>query len=177
MTMIRMLSGDPGKSPDPFAIVGLEADTDIIRLRLATQFVGLPFYAVAREVKPIYEKVKPHLFVMATNGRGLHAIQAFHRRGMEVRGIATCADLKDKNRMHRMDKNHTIGFMSDIMDLISFPSNPSPTMQELENQIKWIKEFRTANGSTTYRAAKGHDDLFMALLLALHVVRCKWENV
>ena len=173
---IRILSGDPGSHPDPFAFVGLEASPHRISVKLAKQFVKLPFYKVAKAIRPIYDRIKPDVFIMETNNKGKRAIDTFRRQGMDVKGVATCGELTDKNRSNRMDKNYTIGHMQDIMELIHFPSNPSPTMQELEYQIKHIKGYRTLNGSMTYRASRGHDDLFMALLLGLHIVRCRWEH-
>ena len=178
MSKIRIMMGDPGRTHDPFGIVGVELDlkTFIIIPKFARHYQKMSFEKVAADMLPIVQKIKPSIFGLETNNEGKKAINEFQKQGINTKGVSTVSVLTDEHRQYwqSMDKTYTVKWVKSMIATrnIQFPSNPSPHMQALEDQISLIAEYITPNGSLSYKARNGrHDDLFMAFILCCHIAR------
>lgn len=178
--MYRIICGDPGRSKDPFGIVGVEYDTmeSIIRIKFADRFKDKPFIYVAQQMYPFVQRVNPHYLCLETNNEGKQAIQAFKDAGLvNVLGINTVSNLSGKNwdtKFDSMDKNRTTMVLNDLIktEKLTFPRYATPEIRELVNELNQIESKITESGKVSYRARSSrHDDLYMALLLCIHVVR------
>ena len=119
----------------------------------------------------IAQQVLPNYVVVERNNRGMLYISELERRGLKVVPITTVGDTNTHTSIHTMDKNHTISYLRNNMDKIRWPGKPGPGMKELISQIGYISEFKTPGGKSAYRARKGHDDMFMAFLICVHMYR------
>ena len=172
----KILCGDPARSNDYFAFVGIEydTDTDTIYIKFARQYQGKPFSAVARDMLPIIKKIKPHVFCLESNNEGKTAIKSFEKLGIRTRAIYTTSKTNDDNaRMETMPKGYTVKDLKVRFNdkRVFFPTQQNATIKELKLQMQLFTQYVTLNGSTTYRASRGHDDLVSALLLTCHIAR------
>ena len=176
---IRIICGDPGRTNDPFGVVGVELDLDTrrIRIRLARQFLKTKYGVVADYLLTAKHNLKPHFMGLETNNRGKRVVTLYKEKyNLPMIGIHTSANLTEKtrDRGYSMDKPFMVGWLKELMDdkLLFFPTNPSADMRELQNQIVQIVGIKTPSGHTQYKAQRNrHDDLFMALLLCCNVAR------
>ena len=177
--MVIIIMGDPGRSHDPFAIVGIELDmkTGKIRPRLARQFIKTKYGVVASYLLTIRQKLHPQFLGIETNNRGKSVQKLFHKKyNLKVAGIFTSSHLTEQTRQRgeSMDKPYMVNWLKNYIndDMIEFPENPGDDMRELENQLGQIVSIPTLSGGISYKAQRGrHDDLFMALLLCCHIAR------
>ncbi len=176
---IRIVMGDPGRQTDPFGIVGIELnlESEIIRPRLARQFIKTRYGIVADYLRDIKENAKPDFMGLETNNRGGKVLQLFQEKyNLKLLGINTCGELTEESRERgkSMDKPFMVSWLKQqlIIDNVEFPINPSTHMAELQNQLNQIVGIRGPGGNIQYKATRGrHDDLFMAFLLCCHMAR------
>ena len=177
--MVKIVMGDPGRSHDPFGIVGIDLDmeTGKIRPKLARQFIKTKYGIVANYLLTIEKKLRPQFMGIETNNRGKNVQKLFSTKyNLQVAGVFTSSNLTEKTRERgeSMDKPFMIHWLRDYIDdgMVEFPEHPSEDMQELINQHSQIVGINTMTGSVSYKAQRGrHDDLFMAFLLCCHMAR------
>ena len=171
--------GDPGRSADPFAVVGIELDMDTgkIKVKLARQFIKTKYGIVADYLLTVRKQLRPNFIGIETNNRGKKVLKLFHEKyNLKIAGIFTSANLtaKTMERGETMDKPFMVKYLKEQLqnNMIEFPPNPSEDMAELLRQINEFVGIRNPSGHTTYKAMRGrHDDLIMSLLLCCHMAR------
>lgn len=174
--IIKIVMGDPGRHNDPFAIVGIEYDTETKNIypKLARQFVRSKYGIVAEFLLAVKKSQRPNFMGLETNNRGGNVLKLFETKyNLKMNGVYTGFDLNEETMLKgkSMDKPYMIKWFKENIDRVIFPEVRSADMSELLNQMNQIVGIRTASGHMMYKAQRGrHDDLFMALLLSLHIV-------
>ena len=185
---IRVVCGDPGRSGDPFAIIGVQYEyinydgsgpDHKIHIMLAKQFTRKPYSEVAKYLYIVQKNIRPHYMAIETNNRGKRVLQLFKEKYklQNIRGVATSSNMSDaaRNTTLTLDKAYMINWLKqklEIEKMIVFPSNPDADTKELMNQIPQIVSYQTPSGRIGYHADRGrHDDLVMALLHCCNYVR------
>ena len=185
MIGLKVVMGDPGKHPDPFAAVGAlyRQDIDKIQFKLAKQFLNKPYGVVANYFIKVHKTIKPNFMGIETNNKGTRILKLFREKyKMEwMHGVHTSGAMTEEARQKgfSMDKPFMVNWVRDKQKdhFFEFPSMPTKDMQELIDQWPKIVAVRTANGSTTYKAFRGqHDDLFMSALLCCNFIRLYIEQ-
>ncbi len=181
MIGLKVVMGDPGRSADPFGIVGAQYNLNKhkIQFKLAKQFIKKPYSQPAKYFRNIHHKIKPNFMGIELNNRGKKLLKLWHSEKYNMKyihGVNTSANLTEKTRQkgYSMDKPFMVEWFKEQqkLGLFEFPSIPSPDMQELIDQIPQIVAMKTLTGATTYRAQRGrHDDLFMAALHCCNFIR------
>lgn len=179
MKTLRIVSGDPGKTNDPFGVVGLEGTwpEKKIYIRYAKQFKRKSYKTVARHFEKLL-KNKPDLLLIEKNFDYENVSKAFAR--LPIQYVSTSANLTDKNRAKgfAIDKPFMIGWLLEQYKAknIIFPTVKSADMQELVDQRSLIAGITAPSGHVSYKAERGrHDDLFMAKLIGCNAIRIWWD--
>ena len=188
-SMVRIVMGDPAKKSDPTGIVGIlgNCETGQVKVKLAKEITDKnPAVRIANTVKFlrwVKSNVNPDFLGMETNNDGARIISRIKKHGIIINGIATSAGLTEATR-HKgltMDKPYTVKYLAQMKDDgdILFPANTTLDMKKLIDQMSQIVGIRQATGHISYKAQRGrHDDLFMGLLLCIHVFLIyerKWQ--
>lgn len=184
MKNLRVVAGDPGRTNDPFGVVGLEAtwpDKKIF-VRYAKQFKGQPYGFVATWFNKMNLSILPDMILIEKNFEYDDVSAAFSKYDLDIKYITTSTNLTEKTRAKgwSVDKNYMIGWLKDEYKYHSFqwPENPSDDMRELINQRNQIVGITGPSGHTTYKAVRNrHDDLFMAKLIGSNAIRIWWEQL
>lgn len=173
--MIKIVMGDPGRHNDPFAIVGIEYDTETRKIypKLARQFIQSKYGVVAEFLLAVRRSQHPNVMGLETNNRGGKVLKLFESKyNLQMTGVFTSFDLTEETMLRgkSMDKPYMVKWLRENFSRVIFPQVKTADMQELINQINQIVGIRTPSGHMMYKAQRGrHDDLFMALLLCCHV--------
>ena len=171
----RIISLDPARTNDGFAIVGVDFENGIIKIGFVTQFTNQRFGIVARYIKELCSKRNPDLLLLEKNGLGKGVEKLFREKyGIVTIPVYTVGKIVHSPTINSMDKNSTIVWLAEMFDdhRILFPEKMSISMHELFKQVKSIKGNNTLVGNISYKAERGrHDDLFSSLLLCAHAVR------
>ena len=179
---LRVLGMDPGRSNDPFGIVGLEGTypEKIIHIRLAKQYKRKSYLTVAKYCKKVKNQINPHLILIEKNFDYDNLKEPFttisptyitmssglteqtRRKGFSI----------DKpyviNKIHQLHKNHKI----------LYPEKLTSDMQELIDQRNEMVGITGNTGNTTYKRTRNrHDDLFMSKLIGINAVMLWWEEM
>ena len=152
-----------------------DQDSDFIRVRAARQFVQERYGVVARMLQVAQERICPDFMVIESNQRtGKRVVQLFREKyGLDVKPVYTTANMVSL-RPHAMDKPATVKFLKTRLKEKTIKFNlRAAHMHILIDQINSIVSGRTPAGNVTYKGMRGrHDDLFSALLLNCHIIRC-----
>jgi len=181
MKSIRVLVGDPGKTNDPFGIIG-EVGTwpeKKIYITYAKQFIKQKYTVVANHFGKIQKKIKPDIILMEKNFDYENVSKAFAY--LPIQYVTTSANLKEetRNKGFAVDKPFMINWLKGKKKShdILFSDNPTKDMQILIDQYPQIVPILTAGGYT-YKAMRGrHDDLFMAHLIGANFIRLWWDRM
>lgn len=172
--------GDPGRSNDPFGIVGTmyNHDKHKIQFKLAKQIINQPYSVAAQFLIKMKKQIKPNFIGIETNNRGKRVLALYRTKYKMtwLQGVATSANLTEQTRQKgfTMDKPFMVKWFKTQMEegLFEWPDDPTPDMQVLIDQVPQIVSIRTAGGQTSYKAQRGrHDDLFMAALHCCNFIR------
>lgn len=181
MKTLRLLIGDPGKTTDPFGVIGIEATypEELIYIRHAKQFKNTPYSTVARHFSKMSNMMRPHLILIEKNFDYENVLNAFTH--LPVKYITTGTGLTEKTRAKgwTVDKPYMVGWLKEQYKkhTIQLPSNPTEDMQELINQRNQIVGITAPSGHVSYKAQRNrHDDLWMAELIGCNAVRIWWDN-
>lgn len=175
---LHFLAGDPARKHDAFATVGVTLDVKLglITIKHAKQHWDQPYHIVAEHWTKLNDKIQFNFMVLETN-KGKKAIKLFREKyDLPIHGIATSANLSQKSLSSgkAMDKTYTAQHLVKLHKAkkILFPQKLTADMQELINQWNEISFFKTPGGAETCKRIRGrHDDLFVALLLCVHLCR------
>jgi len=177
---LRLLIGDPGRTTDPFGVVGLEATwpKKRIHVRLAKQFKRKPYSYVAKEFWSLNNKLHFDLMILEKNFDYDRVSKAFSK--LSITYVSTTGNMTEQARAKgwAVDKPYMIGWLKEQYPLhtIQFPKTPNADMEELMNQRKQIVGITAPSGHVTYKAQRGrHDDLFMAKLIGCNAIRIWWD--
>lgn len=177
---LRLLIGDPGRTNDPFGVIGLEATwpKKKIFIRYAKQFKKKPYSFVAKEFWNLNNKLKFDMMLLEKNFDYENVSKAFAT--LPITYVSTSSSLTEKTRAKgwAVDKPFMIGWLKEQYPLhtIQFPKSPRDDMEELLNQRRQIVGITAPSGHTAYKAQRGrHDDLFMAQLIGCNAVRIWWS--
>lgn len=180
MKNLKLLIGDPGKSNDPFGVIGLHATwpKKEIFVRYAKQFKKKPYRFVANEFKRLDNKLHFNLMLLEKNFDYENVSKAFST--LPITYVSTTGELTEEVRRKgwAVDKPYMIGWLKEAYTkhLIKFPKAPRDDMQELINQRSQIVGITAPSGHVAYKAQRGrHDDLFMAKLIGCNAVRIWWD--
>ena len=174
MKSIKVLIGDPGKTTDPFGVVGLEGIHPIIHIRHAKQFKGTPYGVVANHFEKLHKKINFDLLLLEKNFDYDNVSKAFSH--LPITYVTTSSHLTESTRAKgwSVDKPFMIDWINQAHQrhAILYPPRQSPDMQELKNQRN---EMANVNGSYK-RVRNRHDDLFMSKLIGCNAIRLFWDN-
>jgi hypothetical protein len=181
MKRLRVVSGDPGKTNDPFGVVGLEATwpEKKIYIRYARQFKRKPYDYVARHFVKLL-KNNPDIILIEKNFDYENVSKAFSKYNLPIQYVSTTGNLTDKNNAKgfAIDKPFMIGWLKDQYRArtIIFPAVRSADMEELVTQRNSMASITAPSGHVAYKAERGrHDDLFMAKLIGCNAIRIWWD--
>ena len=181
MKNLRLIIGDPGKSNDPFGVIGLQATwpEKKIYTRYARQFKKESYDKVAKHFEILQKKIKPHLILIEKNFDYENVSKAF--RNLPITYTTTSSNLTEKSRAKgwSVDKPYMIGWLKTEYKkhTIQYPKVKSADMNELINQQIQIVGITAPSGHVSYKAQRGrHDDLFMAKLIGCNAVRIWWDQ-
>lgn len=182
MRKLRVLIGDPGKTNDPFGVIGQEATwpSRQIFTRHAKQFIRKPYSDVADHFESLNKKLNFDLMLIEKNFDYENVSKAFAH--LPITYVSTSSGLTEKTRAlgWAMDKPFMINWLKTEhkKHTLQYPSKQSRDMVELENQRRQIVGISTPGGQTSYKAQRGrHDDLFMAELIGCNAIRIWWEQL
>lgn len=181
-TSLRVIIGDPGRSNDPFGIIGLEATWPERKIytRLAKQFIKTDYDTVAKYFANLSKKIKPHIMLLEKNFDYDNVYPAFSKYKLPIKYVTTSTSLTEKTRAKgwAVDKNYMMGWLQQEYKkhTVQFPENPNDDMAELINQRNQIVGITAPSGHVSYKAQRGrHDDLFMAKLIGCNAIRIWWN--
>ena len=176
-------AGDPGKIRSSFAFVVIRVNEDDISVRAAKRWLNKDYTDVEREIAKYHMKHNFDHIVIEQNNTGIHVIEVLKRQyNLPIIAVVTSNNLKDNKKVASarvMDKNQMANYIANLMKdhKIKFPPKGSKDMMELERQIAIFAEHRTEAGNVSYYApGNEHDDLAMALMLAVHIGRYYLRN-
>lgn len=182
---LNVVSGDPARRGDAFAIAGLEGTYPerTIHIRHAKQFIKKPYGTVATHLKLLQKKVNPKIMVIETNYRGKRLLPLFRDKyNLPLFGIHTSSNLTDETRRKgfAMDKPFMIKWYAKQQKnhRILYPDKKSADMQEMITQDNEMVGITGLTGYTSYKRVRGrHDDLFMAKLIGCNFIRLWWDEM
>lgn len=181
MKSLRLLIGDPGKTNDPFGVVGLEATypEKKIYIRYSKEFKKTPYRIIAKHFDTLYNQVHFDLLILEKNFDYENVSKAFAY--LPITYVSTSSTLTDKNRARgwAVDKPFMIGWLKEHYKnhTIQYPNVKSAGISELINQQNQIVGITAPSGHVSYKAQRGrHDDLFMAKLIGCNAVRIWWDQ-
>ncbi len=182
MKTIKILIGDPGKTNDPFGVIGLEGTWPErkIYVRYAKQFKKEPYSVVANLFTKLYKKMNFDLILLEKNFDYENVSKAFSH--LPIKYITTSQGLTEKTKAKgwSVDKPYMIGWLQDEYKkhTIQYPSIHSADMAELINQQNQIVGITAPSGHVSYKAQRNrHDDLFMSKLIGCNSIRIWWDGL
>lgn len=180
MKSLKLLIGDPGKTNDPFGVIGQEATWPKRQIftRHAKQFKGAPYGVVADHFTKLHKKHNFDMLILEKNFDYENVSKAFSH--LPITYVTTSSNLTDKKRSTgwSVDKPFMINWLKTEHKLhtLQYPKNQSIDMVELENQRNQIVGVCSPSGHTSYKAQRSrHDDLFMAELIGCNAIRVWWD--
>lgn len=181
MIKLKIISGDPGRSNDPFGIVGLEATYPEKRIHItyAKQFIRANYSAVANHISLLKKSINPDMILIEKNFDYDKLKVIFSK--LPITFVTTSAGLTDKVREDgwAVDKPFMIKWLKDQYKIhtVQYPMRTSKDMGELINQQNQIVGVTAASGHVSYKAQRNrHDDLFMAKLIGCNAIRIWWNQ-
>lgn len=182
MKVLRILSGDPGRTTDPFGIVGLEGTypKKEIFVRLAKQFKRQKYQKVVRYFAKVSKQIHPDLTLIEKNFDYEKVSLAF--KHIPVTYITMSSDLTEetKQKGFTVDKPWCIRQIASLhrRHAILYPEKLSYDMQELINQRNEMAAVPTGTGHISYKRTRNrHDDLFMSELIGVNAILLWWNRL
>lgn len=179
---LDILSGDPGKTHDPFGVVGLEGTypEKKIYIRYAKQFKKQPYEIIADKFSKLNKKIHFDMMLLEKNFDYENISNAFHR--LPIKYITTSSNLTESTRAkgNTVDKPFMINWLKEQhkKNTIQYSPTRSADMEELINQQNQIVGIVSPSGYATYKAIRNrHDDLFMAKLIGCNIIRIWWDKM
>lgn len=179
--ILKLISGDPGKSNDPFGVVGLVGTWPERKIIVthAKQFKRKSYARVANHFKNQWQKNDLDLLLIEKNFDYENVSKAFS--DLPITYVSTSGTLTEKSRAKgwAVDKPYMIGWLKDEYKAhtIKWPEIKNADMQELIDQRAQIVPITAPSGHVTYKAQRGrHDDLFMAKLIGCNAIRIWWDQ-
>ena len=187
---IRIGANDPGQMRDSWGYVGIQVkpESPFIQILGAQRWLGRAYLKVEEKVAVIHRQFNYDFQVVELNNTGLHAYEILkYVKHLPVIGVTTSKNLNkdvtkkyDPRKFPTVDKNDMFKWMIAEKDSghFLFPSKKTPEIIALMDQLSGIVETKTPGGTVRY-AAEGeeHDDLVMALMLALWLARRKFLQI
>ncbi len=178
---LRVLVGDPGKTNDPFGVVGMEGTWPQRKIytRLAKQFKRKPYSTVAKYFERQDKHLQFDLMILEKNFDYPDVSKAFAHLPIMYINTSSTLTLQRRAEGWALDKPYMIKWMQQEhkKHTLQYPVKQSVDMVELENQRNQIVGIATPGGSTSYKAQRGrHDDLFMAELIGANTIRGWWDT-
>lgn len=177
MKILKLLIGDPGRTTDPFGVVGLEGTwpKKKIHIKLAKQFKRQKYRMVAAYFKKAIKKIHPDLVFLEKNFDYDRLKPAFAKLPITYVTMSTGLTENTRRKGFTVDKPWVIKKIDGLHKThsIIYPEKLTRDMQELINQRN---EMSSVSGS--YKRMRGrHDDLFMAKLIGINAILLWWENL
>ncbi len=186
--LLRVISNDPANSFDAFGVIGLQATwpEKTIQIKYAKQFFRdknemnkLQFYKnINLQLILLKDSIQADIVTIEKNFDYDDLYKIFNSP-LKPLWVQTCSSLTENNRnnVNTMDKNFMAKWLVKNLTRITIPQNADETILELIHQNMQISSYTTPSGKTGYKAKSGrHDDLFMAELIGLDVIRKWWHN-
>jgi len=178
-----VLSGDPGKTNDPFGTVGLQATypEKKIHIRLAKQHKRTSYHIIAKYYSKVKKQINPHLILIEKNFDYPKLKTAF--ASVSPTYITMSSGLTEKTRLKgfSVDKPYIINKINTLHKnhQILYPHKLTQDMQELVNQRNEMSGITSPTGTTTTykRLRNRHDDLFMAKLIGINAIILWWDKM
>ena len=173
-TDIRVCGIDPAKMRDAFGLVVVDIVGDSIKVIACKQWKRQDYLLVEKEIKEIVDKLKIQKVFLEVNNTGVHVFEVLKQYAVPIYPITTVAKVTDVKKVlsgKTMSKADIVGFTLNLLQegRLIFPHPKSQDMKELITQFEIFQETITPAGNPTYAGPSGsHDDLVMALLLAIH---------
>lgn len=173
---LRILGLDPGSGEDAFAAVGIEFYKKAITVAFCHLWKRQPFDQVASDVVDYYRRYAINYIVVEKNGIGAKACAALSARQLVHYPVTTVSEVGPRHRddWRVMPKGEMISWVRGLMaeGHLSIPHERSKPLQAFVDQFNAMASYRQLSGGVQYRARRsGHDDAFMAFLLAAHMAR------
>lgn len=175
---ITILSGDPGKERDFFGVVYIKIKNNNVIILGATRFRGIDYPKIEQWLATKYRELQPTFLVIEKNNTGVAVIDHMkHDYQVPVTSVVTSSYVKDERKIHAgtlMDKVEMADYMLNLKQnhRIKFLKNMTPEILELKRQLEVFAQFKTDAGRRSLRApGQDHDDLVMALMLAIFIGR------
>lgn len=171
---IRIAGVDPAKMRDAFGLVIIEILDGVIRVIGAKQWFRTDYLIVEKEIRDIVSKFEIETVFLEVNNTGIHVLELLKKYTVPVYPITTVFKITDPKKImsgRSMSKsdivNHALVMLQE--DTLQFPKPKSHDMRQLMTQWTTFQESISASGIPQYAGPSNqHDDLVMALLLALH---------
>lgn len=181
--VISILAGDPGKERDFFGIVFIKIKDNNVLILGAIRFRGIDYPKIEQWLATKYRELKPTFMVIEKNNTGVAVIDHMkHDYSIPITSVVTSSYVKDEKKIHSgqlMDKVEMSDYMLNLKQnhRIKFLKNLTPEMFELKRQLEVFAQFKTEAGRRSLRApGQDHDDLVMALMLAIFIGRNYLED-
>jgi len=168
---VIFLGIDLGQAQDYSAIAAVERQNDVLYLRHIERLpLGTSYAAVVRRIEVLVDSISPCQVILDATGVGRPVLDSLMTAGVEPMAVSITAGKKSRyeNGMHYVPKRELVLVLITALEngklLIakSIPLAPA-FLQELSN----FKRTVSAEGYDSYEAATGHDDMVIAVALAV----------
>jgi len=181
MKTLKLLVGDPGKTNDPFGVIGLEATypEKKIYTRHARQFKRESYHTVANHFSKLHKKINFDLIILEKNFDYENVSKAFAH--LPITYVSTSSNLTEQTRAKgwSVDKPYMIRWLKEQYraHVIQYPAQQTADMAELINQRNQIVGITAPSGHVSYKAQRNrHDDLFLCELIGCNAIRIWWDQ-
>jgi hypothetical protein len=182
---ITILAGDPGKERDAFGVVLIKIKNNDVVILGAERHQGIDYPIIEKWLASKYRELQPTFIVIEKNNTGVGVIDHLkHDYKVPIVSVVTSSYVKNEEKIHSgelMDKVEMSDFMLNLKQnhRIKFlkKSLASREILELKRQLETFAQFKTEAGRRSLRApGQDHDDLVMALMLAIFIGRNYLED-
>ena len=176
---IRLCGIDPAKMRDAFGLVVIDIVDNSINVVAAKQWFRTEYLKVESDIRDIVDKLQIQKVFLETNNTGTHVLEVLKKYTVPVYPISTVSKITDVKKIQSgkvMSKADIVAYTLILLqeNRLIFPTPKSHDMQELINQFGVFQESITPSGLPSYSGPSNtHDDLVMALLIAIHGSR-RW---
>jgi len=181
MKSLKVLSGDPGRTNDPFGNIGLEGTwpDKQIHIRLAKQFHREKYARVAKWYVKAQKKIKPDLILIEKNFDYDRIKPIFSH--LPITYVTMSSGLKESTRRKgfTIDKPWTIKqiILLHKRHAIQYPMILTRDMRELQNQRNEMAGINMGSHVTFKRIRGRHDDLYLAKIIGINAILLWWEQM